>query len=234
MEFEPLMVSYGLPLVALGAGLEGEAAVLAAAFLAHRGYLTLSGVIIASTIGTIISAQGLFHLGRWRGLRLLEKRPRWMPLVHRVRHLLHDYHLPVVLVYRFIFGLRTITPIVLGITHLSTPRFIGLNILGGAIWAAIIACVGYFFGHLVELLIHDLKKHEWSIALGIVLLGLVVALVWHFHLRPRKAAREDADEADPLLGEMPGVRSSDGHQLRQPAPAPGPDALQRPERAGDQ
>jgi membrane protein DedA with SNARE-associated domain len=63
MTFELLIARYGLPAIFLGTMLEGETVVIIGGFLAHRGYLSLFGVIIAATIGTLLADQFFFFLG---------------------------------------------------------------------------------------------------------------------------------------------------------------------------
>ena len=45
-------------------------------------------------------------------------------------------------------------------------RFLVLNLLGAMAWAVIISAAGYGLGHVLHLLIADLRQHEaWVLAL---------------------------------------------------------------------
>jgi membrane protein DedA with SNARE-associated domain len=57
-------------------------------------------------------------------------------------------------------------------------RFMGLNLLGAAIWAPLIAGVGYLFGKALQLLLDDLKRYE-MLGLALIVLFFVGAWLWH-------------------------------------------------------
>ena len=42
--------------------------------------------------------------------------------------------------------MRTFTPILAGISHLSWYKFIFLNLLGGALWVGILVTAGFYLG----------------------------------------------------------------------------------------
>lgn len=72
--------------------------------------------------------------------------------------------------------LRTLVPIVCGATGMSPSRFLLWNAVGAAIWAAAFGSIGYLGGHVLSLLLDDLRRHEVAIASGAAILvgGLVL------------------------------------------------------------
>lgn len=60
----------------------------------------------------------------------------------------------------FLYGLRTITPIALGISHVPAWRFVLFNILGAGAWAVAFGGGGYLFGNALEGLLGDLRHYE--------------------------------------------------------------------------
>ncbi|EOX9110847.1 DedA family protein, partial [Providencia rettgeri] len=84
----------------------------------------------------------------------------------------------VVIGIRFAYGLRTIGPIIIGASDVIPFKFFILNIIGGAIWGALIVSAGYFISKLVL----SLPTHfsiSMLIAVGIFLLLLIF---WRKHL----------------------------------------------------
>jgi len=75
-------------------------------------------------------------------------------------------------------------PILLGMGRVPVWKFMVYNFIGAAIWAPLIVGIGYFFGTLVETLLHDLKRFELWVFGGVAVAGLVTA-VW-LHLRQEK------------------------------------------------
>jgi membrane protein DedA with SNARE-associated domain len=52
----------------------------------------------------------------------------------------------MLLSFRFLYGIRSVTPFAIGMSEVSYLRFTLLNIIGAGIWAIAIASAGYYFG----------------------------------------------------------------------------------------
>jgi membrane protein DedA with SNARE-associated domain len=174
MNLEVFVTAYGYPALAIGTLFEGGAIGMFAGGLAHRGYLQLHWVI-AIIFGCAYSAdQFFFQVGKRSGKGLLEKRPKWEPRVNRVRRFLVTYQIIAILGFRFIYGMRTITPIVIGASGFDTRRFMLLNLCSTHAWATVVGTSGYFFSHLLETLFADVKHHFVAIvALATVFCGII-------------------------------------------------------------
>lgn len=193
MTFEELIITYGYPILFLGAMLEGEMFVLVAAFLAYRGYLELPAVIAVALTGTFVGDMFFFVLGRTKGAAWLERRPNWQPSAARVRDLCHRHPIVLAIGFRFLYGIRSVTPFVIGSSGFPARRFVILNTIGGLIWVLVITLGGYTFGHAFESLVHDLRAHEMRL---VVILAIVGSIIWIHQLRLSRArARRNAAEA---------------------------------------
>ena len=170
MNLEPFITAYGYPALGIGTLLEGGVVGMIAGGLAHRGYMQLPWVICVIFGCAFFADQFFFQIGKRNGKNLLVKRPKWEPQVNRVRRFLVTYHIIAVLGFRFIYGMRTITPIVIGASGFDTRRFVLLNLCSTLLWAAVVGCSGYFFSHFLETLLTDIRHH----IAAIVLAGLVI------------------------------------------------------------
>lgn len=74
--FDHLFMPYGAVAVALGAGLEGEAAVTAGGFLAHRGLIYLRVAALCTFLGSFVVDQALFLSPRFQWERPYLQRAR--------------------------------------------------------------------------------------------------------------------------------------------------------------
>jgi len=185
---EGIIQHYGYLAVFIGTFLEGETVLLLAGFLAHRGYLDLTGVWLAAFLGTFCGDQLFFYLGRFRGAEFIERRPAWRAKSRRVFELLHRHQTWVILGFRFVYGFRTITPLIIGASRVSPLRFLVMNALGAALWAAALGALGYLVGHSMEMVLGELKRYELLIAAGIAAVGMVV---WAAYLRRQIVKRVD-------------------------------------------
>jgi len=191
---EHLISSYGYLAVLVGTFLEGETILVIAGFAAHRGYLGLPQVIAAACAGTLAGDQLFFYLGRSRNQALLRRRPSWKAPIERVRQMLDRHQLAVVLGFRFLYGVRTVTPFAIGMSGFPPLRFLVLNVIGAAAWATVVGCLGYLFGHSLEIVLGDLKRYEVAVMLGLAVAGAVAGL-WRWRMIRRRRERDSLERA---------------------------------------
>ncbi len=168
MSLTQLLAEYGYLAVFVGALLEGETVLLLAGFAAHQGYLSLPLVSVIAMGGGTLGDQAYFFLGRRYGESLLRRFPRWGPRVRRVEHMLLRYHAGLIVAVRFMYGLRVVGPIAIGMSGLPAWRFVLFNLLGAALWAPLVAGAGYLFGQTLQWLFADLKRYEEWVLLTMI------------------------------------------------------------------
>ena len=175
MTLETIIQTYGYFAVFLGTFIEGETFLMLGGFIAHRGYLSLWGVIAAAVAGSLLGDQLYFYIGRRYGKTILEKRPKWKRGAERISRLLERHHTTLILGFRFLYGLRTLTPIVIGMSRVGRRRFAVLNAAGAIAWSVLVGLGGYLFGHALEAIIGHVERYELRIMGGIAAAG---ALLW--------------------------------------------------------
>lgn len=189
MSLENLIEQYGYFALFIGTLLEGETIMLIAGFVAHQSYLNIYFVIFIGFIGTFICDQFFFFLGRHKGQTFLEKHPSWQGRMARVDRLFQQRQKMLIISFRFFYGFRTVTPFFIGMSSkISIIRFMSFNLIGAMIWAITFATIGYYSGHTLEYLLHDIKHLEAEI---IALLALLGCIAWLIHAyRRHKSAVE--------------------------------------------
>ena len=166
--------SYGYVAVAVGTFLEGESVLLIAGAAAAHGQLSMPIVIALATLASFLGDQLYFLVGRRYGATLLARYPSLQPRAARVTGLLDRHHLPLILSIRFLYGLRIVGPMAIGMSRVSWSRFVLLNGLAAVLWALLIAGAGYGTGQALVYLLQTVDADElWGL-----LLLLVGVLVW--------------------------------------------------------
>ena len=191
MALEHLIDSYGYLALVVGTFLEGETILVLGGIAAKLGYLRLPWVIVSAFAGTLMSDQLFFFLGRRQGQALLSKYPHWNSRAVKVHRMLERHRIPIIIGFRFVYGFRTVTPFVLGMSRVPVIEFIIFNVIGAAAWASAIACLGYAFGKAMELLLGDIHQYEKWILLSVIAAGFII---WLFHLAAGKNRRNDSDK----------------------------------------
>ena len=186
MSLELLITTYGYWAIGIGTFLEGETILVLGGFAAHRGFLELPWVMVCAFLGSFCGDQLYFYIGRANGERLLNNRPHWRAKSGRVFALLDKHQTGLILGFRFLYGLRTVTPFLIGAARIPPLRFFMLNMLGALVWAVVVAALGYFFGYAMEAIIGDIKRYE------LLFFGVLAGIGCIFWLRRRLAGKVDS------------------------------------------
>ena len=177
--------------------LEGETIVIIAGMAAQDWSPNPILVMVAAFVGSLLGDQTWFFFGRLKGKAIIAKHPFWQDKVDRVHRMLERHHTWLILGFRFLYGLRNITPIVIGMSQVTTKRFVLLNIAGAAMWAAMFTWGGFFLGMAAE---RFAEKSKWPIIIcffaAILTIWLVRVLVRRSKAKKAKRRREERRAAD--------------------------------------
>jgi membrane protein DedA with SNARE-associated domain len=180
VNIEALVAHYGLAALFVGAGIEGEAAVIAGGLLAHRGLLPIGGVMAATALGSFVADQIWFQVGRrFRDARLVAK-ARAQPAFARAVVALERHPIGFIFAFRFIYGLRTVSPIAIGTSAVPGRTYLAVNAAAAVTWGCLLSLVGYAFGQSFERFFGRFRPHghQWLwIAAAIVLIGAIIGLI---------------------------------------------------------
>jgi membrane protein DedA with SNARE-associated domain len=183
MTLHHLLADYGYLAVLAGSLLEGETILVLAGFAAHQGHLSLPWVIAVAFFGGMMGDQIFFFIG-WRyGDALLRRLRRLAANAERVNRLLMQHHAWLIIGVRFMYGVRIVGPIVIGMSDVSARRFLIFNLIGAAIWAVAVAGAGYLFGHTLKWLLADFARYEVIGLLIILMLACLVAVAHQWRTR---------------------------------------------------
>lgn len=182
--------AYGYYALLLGTFVEGETILVIGGFAAHLGYLKLSSVMLVAFIGSFSGDQLYFCAGRVKGRDLMSRFPRWGKRVDKVHDLMARYHDLIMIGFRFVYGIRILTPVVLGMNrNVRTVRFLVFNAIGAMIWSVVISLAGYFFGYAIEHLIKAVKHYEMLVLITAGVIGIAIWAVSRAIKAKNKKAR---------------------------------------------
>jgi membrane protein DedA with SNARE-associated domain len=174
MTIEQIIETYGALGVFVGTFFEGEAIVILAAFAAHQGYLPLWQVMLAAFAGACLGDQFYFYLGRYHGRAFLARRPAWQHHMGKATRLVERFHIWIIPVIRFLYGLRSVLCLTIGMSRVSGWTFAILNTAGVAAWAMLTCLGGYYLGRAMQVILADAKKYELAAAAVIAAVALAV------------------------------------------------------------
>src|SRR5690606_15272276 len=152
--------TYGYYALLIGTFLEGETIMVLAGFAAQRAILDIEWVMFVGLCGTFAGDQLYYFVGRHWGAKLLAKRPSWQAPADRAYRLLRKYEVLFILSFRFLYGVRSVSPFIIGMSGIPVRRFFFLTLLAAVVWAVAIGALGYFLGHAAELILKEVKEYE--------------------------------------------------------------------------
>ena len=180
-EYAHLIERYGYLATFAGSVIEGESLLILSGLCAHRGYLSFPLVVIVGALGGAIGDMVFFLLGRHYGRDVLNRFPRFAPAASRVHAMIERHSTLTILAVRFMYGLRTAGPAIIGTTRVSIAEFALLNAIGAVVWSACWAGAGYLLGKAAEHLLGDLARVErelFGTAIVVIVVGIVAFHIW--------------------------------------------------------
>lgn len=152
-------------------------------------------LMLTVPLAAIAGDQVGFLFGRKVGPRILESRAMtWMGprALDRTHHFFDRFGAPTVMLARFIGVVRTLTPVVAGVSGMKHRTFTLWSVIGSTVWGSGVIAIGYWLGGipLIDKYVH------WFIVLG--LLSVVIPalfkatqLAWRKHRSNRDHIAQD-------------------------------------------
>jgi membrane protein DedA with SNARE-associated domain len=168
-----------------------------AAFLAARGDLSMSGVIIAGTVGSYLGSAVTYWVARAVGRPLIVRFGRFFFLsadkLARAEAWLIRYEAGGVFFARLLPVIRHLISIPAGIVRMNFATFSTVTIVGSAVWCSVLAYLGHQAYRLQPNLlsdpdgmVHFIKSQSSWIVLLTVLFAALYLLVLRLSAGPRE------------------------------------------------
>jgi membrane protein DedA with SNARE-associated domain len=173
-----------------------------AGVLAYQGHLNLILVIVVGTLAEFAGSFTSYAIGRRGGRRAVDRYGKYVLLTQRDLDRADRFFAGrggwTVLLARVIPLLRAFAGLVSGLIEVPVAPFAIFNLIGTAIWATALSCIGYALGHTWDKVQKDLSLGSYVLALIFIvpLIGLILLRLREF--RRERAAGITADAADPV------------------------------------
>lgn len=202
---EPTLNNYGyLAVVGLvlledfGVPVPGETTLILAAVYAGAGRLNIVLVALLAFMAATLGDNIGFAIGHFGGRRLVERYGRYVLLtperLEKTTSFFERHGGKIVVIARFIEGLRQANGIIAGITGMHWAKFLAFNALGAALWVAVWTGIGYLSGSHIDSIYSTASR--FSTYLAIAAGVLIVAFIARRLVR-RRARRAGATVEKP-------------------------------------
>ncbi len=168
----------------------GDTVTLVGAYFVGTGSLSYAGVLLSTTLGSVVGFMALFVLAaKFSGFILDEKRNKWISAkkIIRVNQLFIKYGYWIILANRFLSGIRSVISLSAGLSQLKVWRVVLLAAVSAIIWNGVIIYLGAYIGKSwqeIQAFLNVYNRIILSI-LGSLLFGY---LIYYFWKRKKKEA----------------------------------------------
>jgi membrane protein DedA with SNARE-associated domain len=151
-------------------------------FAASRGRMSLAGVIIAGTTGSVLGALPLYYLARTVGEEKLKhwvaKHGRWLLLrpgdLEKPKRWFVKHGSLAVVVGQLIPGVRGLISLPAGYAKMNVFLFLLCNFIGTVVWCAVLAYIGQQLGVHFKVVHKYLGPAGWVVLAGLFMWGAIV------------------------------------------------------------
>lgn len=170
-----------------GIPLPGETMLIAAALYAGAGHINVVLVGLIAFGAAVLGDNVGYAIGHFGGRRLIERVGKYVFItparLDRAEDFFNRHGGKLVVVARFVEGLRQANGLVAGTIHMHWAKFLACNALGAALWVGLWTTLGYIAGDHVE----AISRYFTYVAIGLAVLFLA-AIARHLHHRRKNRA----------------------------------------------
>ena len=191
-----LLENIGVPVV------PGELAMIAGAIYAGAGQLNIVALGVVAFTASVVGATIGYGIGHLAGRALVLRFGRWVFVrehhLDKAEQTVDKYGGFVVVIARFIVGLRELNGIICGVSGMNLVTFLTYNVGGAAAWVGTWVSLGYFAGNHIEAIYAGVSRY----ALYAVIAAVVLLAVW-IAMRVRRRRKAPATpEAEPAASQQ--------------------------------
>jgi len=158
----------GLFLYSFGGGF---VALLGAGVLSYMGKMDISTSIAIAFTANALGDIMLFYMARYHKSMMmngLRKHRRKLALSHIM---MKKYDSWIILIQKFVYGIKTLIPIAIGLTKYDFKKFVILNVLSSGVWALVVGLGSYYSGEPLIKLAELIGDKPWIAPLILVTFG---------------------------------------------------------------
>lgn len=193
----------------LGVPLPEDVSLILGGFLSYEGKAHLPWMMVTGMLGILAGDSLIFYAGRRVGSRVGAQPKGLLARVvtpekrAKVAKLFERHGEKIVMIARFLPGVRAVTYFTAGSVHMKYRRFIFFDGLAALVSAPVFVYLGYYFGGELHLLLQKLRTGQTRV---FIVLGALIALYVGFKVwrrRRQKAAEAAQARALPVDGAAP-------------------------------
>jgi len=158
----------GLFLYSLGGGF---VALIGAGVLSYMGKMDLATSMAIAFTANALGDVLLFYMARYQKSMMMEglrKHRRKLALAHIMMKKNGNW---IILIQKFVYGIKTLIPIAIGLTKYDFKKFALLNVVSSAVWALVFGLGSYYSGNALVKVAGLIGDKPWIAPIILVVFG---------------------------------------------------------------
>ena len=155
-----------LAFYSFGGGMLGLAV---ASVFAFSGELNIFYVIAIAFVSNFAGDQFLFYIARNnkdQAKQMMQKHQSKIQIAH---NMMDKYGWLTIILQKYIYGIKTLIPLIIGITEYNKTKFMIFNILGAVIWSVVVGSIAYYMG---QIFLDSLSQYKYyGLAFLVIVIG---------------------------------------------------------------
>ena len=128
----------------------GMLALAGAGILSALGKMDITLSIIIATISNFAGDTFLFYLSQINKKEVLKYLKKHRRKIAYTNLLMRRYGWMAVFIQKYIYGVKTLVPIVMGLSKYDFKKFVILNLFASILWGVVVGLGSYFFSSIAR------------------------------------------------------------------------------------
>lgn len=163
------------------------------------GTLSIVPLVIMAALGNIVGSTIAYGIGKYLGRAVILRYGRYVGItdrrLSRVEEQFRKYQWGILVVGKFIAGIRVLIPYLAGLNAMPFIRFTIVNSISAVVWVVTFVLLGNYIGKLWDNVHPFIMQYlGLTIIIAAVLLGLYIW--WKVHERKKRIRRESEASDD--------------------------------------
>jgi len=148
--------------------------VAAAAVFAYLGHINLTYALLVAIIFNFLGDNFLFYLGRYNKKEIqkyLKKHSRKLAIT---RLLMRKYGVLAIFIQKFIYGVKTLIPIVMALSKYDFKKFIFFNFFASIVFVLTVGLSAYYSSDAIVAMFNYLKTKPYLAPIILIIIGTII------------------------------------------------------------
>ena len=155
----------------------GFVALMGAGVLSYTGHMDLTTSLVVAFTANFLGDMMLFYMGRYHKkevIAYMHKHKRKLALSHILMKKRGSW---VIFLQKYVYGIKTLIPLAIGITKYDLKKFAILNLFASALWALVVGIGSFMAGEAIKSGYEVIAERPW---IAPVVLFRIVGLIWWY------------------------------------------------------